>query len=87
MPKEEDNRFFLSYLKETGSKAFCIVTANHLHEALDLYEAGADYVIVPHIMSGEHIANLLENHLNDATVLKGLRHRHLKHLLELYTER
>ncbi len=46
-------------------RAIAVVTSNHVDVALKLYNLGANYVILPHFLGGEHVALLLEkfNHL------------------------
>ncbi|MDP3918698.1 MAG: cation:proton antiporter [Nanoarchaeota archaeon] len=82
----EDNIVLLRHLKEIQSNALSFVTAESMNEALDLYDAGADYVIIPTIMSGEQVANLLEKHMDDPNGLKKIKKQHLKHLLEMNAE-
>lgn len=53
------NEALLKYLKSRNVKGRVVVYANSAKEALKLYDAGADHVILPHILSGEHIGALL----------------------------
>ena len=60
----EDNLLLLKNIKSfKGPKA--IVAAFDKIDARDFYKAGADYVIMPHIAGGNHLANILvdDNHL------------------------
>jgi Trk K+ transport system NAD-binding subunit len=60
----EDNLLLLKSLKSIkGPKV--IVAAFEKTDAKDFYKAGADYVIMPHIAGGNHLANILidDNHL------------------------
>ncbi|MFH1637968.1 MAG: cation:proton antiporter [Candidatus Woesearchaeota archaeon] len=86
IPKEDDSKIILSYAKNINPKIKVIVTAQHLHQALDLYEAGADYVIVPPIMSGERISYMLHNLLSKRVTFKQIKKSHIKHLLDLNAE-
>ncbi len=83
---EEDNMKILSYAKEQNPKLKVILNAQHLHIALNLYEAGADYVIVPPIMSGERISLMLKGLCDNKHDLTELKNIHLKHLLEMNAE-
>ena len=38
------------------------VTAGDVVDAARLYEAGADYVLVPHSVGGEYLATLIEHY-------------------------
>ena len=67
-----DNLILLDRVKEVHPRTKVIVNALFIEEAQLLYKAGADYVIVPHFVSGEHVASLL----------KGERLQKLKELKE-----
>ena len=86
VPSEDDNMKILSYAKEQNPKLKVILNAQHLHVALNLYEAGADYVIVPPIMSGERISLMLKGLCDNKHDLTELKNIHLKHLLEINAE-
>tara|TARA_Y100000310_G_scaffold333007_1_gene409680 strand:+ start:717 stop:2423 length:1707 start_codon:yes stop_codon:yes gene_type:complete len=85
-PKMLDNITLLKYLAKVKSKALVFVTANQLHEALDLYDYGADYVIVPKIMSGESVSLILQKYMDNKKGLTKVKREHLKHLLEISDE-
>lgn len=83
IPSLELNEFLLSHVKAKKKKIAFIATQNHLHEALDLYEKGADYVILPHISTSESIFSLISKMLSNKAMIKDIRNRHIKHLLSL----
>jgi len=85
-PKEKDNIVLLEHLKEVKSKALTFITADDLDVALTLYDEGADYVILPHMMSGESVSMLLEKYINDRKALLKIKRDHLQHLLEINAE-
>ena len=87
IPNSGDNLRLLKYLREVKSRALTFVTAITMAEALDLYDAGADYVIIPAIMSGESVAVLLEKYMDDPKTLRKIKRKHLKHLLEMNSEK
>jgi len=47
-------------LKEIGSKAVFLATAEQPRIANELYKEGADYVIVPHHLGGDYVANMIK---------------------------
>jgi len=59
-------------------------TAKTVPEALTLYKKGADYVIVPHLLGGEHIADLLKRKITDKKHLQKLKKKHIEHLVSLH---
>lgn len=61
----EDNLTLIQALEHVNKKAKVIVLAFEGEQAKELYKAGADYVIMPHLVGGHHLAKLLidKNHL------------------------
>lgn len=45
-----------------AKKSVVVCVASHVEDALALYETGASYVILPHLLSGRHAALMLEQH-------------------------
>ena len=54
-----DDLVLLEYLRNIGSRGVNVFTASTKHDAVTLYEKGADFVIVPDITAGEQIRNIL----------------------------
>tara|TARA_Y100000310_G_scaffold314887_1_gene364736 strand:- start:185 stop:1897 length:1713 start_codon:yes stop_codon:yes gene_type:complete len=80
----KDNLALLKHIQNnTKSKALTFLTGKTMDDALELYDAGADYVVIPDIMSGEQVAQLLDKHMHDLRSLKKVKRQHLKHLLEM----
>ena len=80
-PQIDTNMFLLKQVRERNKKAMLIFTANKVDEALKLYSAGADYVILPHFLGGERVSFLLE----DASVdIKKLLKAKVEHIKELH---
>ncbi|MEK6915097.1 MAG: cation:proton antiporter [Nanoarchaeota archaeon] len=59
-----------------------IATSNQIHNAIELYKNGADYVITPHYLGGDYMASML---VRDDFNKKSLREEgklHIKQILE-----
>ncbi|MBD3249596.1 hypothetical protein GF336_06135 [Candidatus Woesearchaeota archaeon] len=80
IPDKEDNLTLIKKAKDLNKDVLMIVTASHVEDALDMYKAGAHYVILPHFLGGERVSLLLEEVSGD--VKKLLNHK-LIHLREL----
>lgn len=65
VPDLEDNLLLLEGLRHTNKKATVVVIALENLDAKTLYQAGADYVVLPNLAGGHHLAKILisENHL------------------------
>jgi len=79
-PKREDDLFIIQKAKEAKKSTICITTADQVEEALELYECGADYVILPHILGGEHAAVLIEKMNGTLDTAVSARKNHIKEL-------
>jgi Kef-type K+ transport system membrane component KefB len=58
----DDNLQILSYLKimDNDKKPLIILSAGDCSESKRLYDGGADYVLVPHMLGGEFLSNVFE---------------------------
>lgn len=81
IPNELDNAFLIEYVKGINPEVNIFVTANHTQQALNLYEVGADYVILPHIIGAKKVAGLLTDLAKKKKDLMDIRKQHLKELL------
>ncbi len=82
---KDDNIFLLEHAKAMNKKATIIVSAATAKTALEMYERGADYVIVPHLLSGEFIVRSLFKAIENHKKLYSMRHKHVMHLLSMAT--
>ncbi len=82
IPDLQDSLYLLKKVRDVNRKAEIIVTAADTDSALKLYEHGADYVIMPHFLGGEHVARMITKLRANKLKLPHERHRHLKHIKE-----
>ena len=87
VPDLTNNLLLLQNLQQHDNHIPVYVTATNWHDTRDLYQAGADYVIFPHYLSGEHLGLMLgELALNPDRVRQD-RSRHLAELEHHYASR
>jgi len=79
IPTKSDNLLLIEKAKKSNKKIIIYVTANQIEEALSLYDAGADYVILPHFLGGEH-ASLLIGKLNNVAKIVSNKIKHIREL-------
>ena len=80
VPDEQENELLIKKVKEVNDQATIFVTANKVDEALSLYDVGADYVILPHFLGGNHVSLLLEDVTNDIMKLVDNKVQHIEEL-------
>jgi Kef-type K+ transport system membrane component KefB/Trk K+ transport system NAD-binding subunit len=59
IPEEASNLAIKEKLEEINSKATFIATAEQPRTALELYDAGADYVLIPHHLGGDYASKII----------------------------
>ncbi len=84
IPTKMDNLLLIKSAKAKHKNLTIIVNAMQVHDAFDLYDAGADYVVVPHLLGGKHVSLLIEDF--STNIHKILEHKN-KHLHELKEHR
>lgn len=87
VPHEDDNEHLIKYAKSRNKGIIVIVTAEHMQDALDLYDTGADFVMLPRMVSGERLSAILDRHFVNSKHITNLRKKHLKHLLAANSEK
>ena len=85
IPDLETNLIILSTAKRNGTGPIVITVAHRIADALELYAAGADYVVLPHFLGGSHAASLTRRFIKDATELQTIRTEHIAQLQDRAT--
>lgn len=83
VPDKIDNIFIIKKVKKENQKAIVFVTADFISDALELYDAGADYVMLPQIMAGEHCLSFLHGLAAQKESLEKARKEHIEHLKKI----
>jgi len=63
--------------KRSNKKCMVYVTAEDVDSALTLYDRGADYVVLPHFLGGDHVSLMMEEYHDDITKLVRNKLRHI----------
>ncbi|MFH1307885.1 MAG: cation:proton antiporter [archaeon] len=82
IPEQETNMIILSKVRSINKNAIIIVTARQIQEAFDLYSSGANYVILPHFLGGEYIANIIEKAKDNKKEYEKEKKKQIKDLKE-----
>lgn len=78
IPLMETSLLLIHKVRAKNKKAIIAVVSHQAHEAMDLYDAGATYVIMPHFLGGLHISTLLhKNKLNTKRFVRD-RKKHIQ---------
>lgn len=82
IPDFETNRIVLSVAKRGDKSPVVLLVAHRISNALELYKAGADYVILPHFLGSKYAVSLLRRHTKGEVQLANIREIHLAQLLD-----
>jgi len=77
-----ENLLILKKVRSKRKRTTVIVTATDIEDALILYKAGAQYVILPHFLGGERLSLLVRETHKDLKRLIDVKSAHLKELKE-----
>lgn len=82
IPEFETNSYLLTKIREKNEDVIVILLSYDINEAMELYEKGATYVVLPHFIGGEYAASLVEGAGFDIKKLHKNRNRHIDYLKE-----
>lgn len=73
IPEPEDQKILAGQVRKLSAKPIIIGNLNHTNYLDDLYEAGVNYVMLPHLLGGQWMAEVLKNHPWTKNTFKQLR--------------
>ena len=80
-PEIGDNEHLIRFAKAKNFRGPIISTTYWIHDAIKLYEGGADYVVVPEEVGGDHVSRILGEHWDNLGAIKKKRGRYFDELL------
>lgn len=81
-PELETNHVILSIAKRDKKAPSVWVVAHSISNALELYKANADYVILPHFLGGKYAASLLKRFTSGRVEITTIREKHMEQLID-----
>lgn len=81
----EINQQLVRHINLVNPEASIICNAASYEEALQLYELGSTYVMIPHYMSSERLSNFIIDSNMNRDKLLNFREKHLEHLRDSHT--
>ncbi len=79
IPDFHDTLALIEAVRGNNKRPKLIVAASDEEEALELYDKGAGYVLLPHFVGGMHLVHIVEQSADNRSLTK-LKERHLKAL-------
>jgi voltage-gated potassium channel Kch len=75
------NSFLIDWVNNNNPHAVVICAADNPQQAIELYQAGASYVMLPHYIGSEKIGAFIKKSNLSKTEFKHYREKHLTNLL------
>lgn len=80
IPNYEINSLIVKMIREYNQETIIIPVSNSIVDSLKLYDEGADYVIIPRFLGGEHASKLIEKHEYNHDKYTRERNHHIENL-------
>jgi len=84
IPDFEDNILLLRKIRDINKNALVFLAANRIHEAMELYKLGANYVILPQIEGGQRAFELIQKFKKGKISVKDIQKEHIKYLNSIH---
>lgn len=78
---EEDNLQIIKFARSCDFRGPIISTSYWMHDAVRIYEAGADFVVVPELIGGKHVSKILAEHWQDLKLIKKEKSKYFEELM------
>ncbi len=73
IPEPDDQKTLITHIRRLNKKIHVIASLYHTIHLEDLYKVGADYVMVPHLLGGHWMAEVLKGRAISSLLFKKLR--------------
>jgi Kef-type K+ transport system membrane component KefB/voltage-gated potassium channel Kch len=80
VPNKHTNLYLIKKVKQMSRKTLILVTGSQIEDALELYDRGADYVILPHLLGGDHVSLMMQEIGGDIRKVIKTKITHIKEL-------
>lgn len=80
IPNYDINSLIVKMIREYNQETIIIPVSNSIVDSLKLYDEGADYVIIPRFLGGEHASKLIEKHEYNHDKYTRERNHHIENL-------
>ncbi|PJA90391.1 MAG: hypothetical protein CO137_00425 [Candidatus Magasanikbacteria bacterium CG_4_9_14_3_um_filter_32_9] len=86
MPEADDQKTLISHIRQHSKGTYIISTLFHVKHLRQLYEEGADYVMLPHLLGGAWISNTLKDNKWSKKLFNDLKKEQKEELRLRFTE-
>ncbi|WKZ25196.1 MAG: cation:proton antiporter [Patescibacteria group bacterium] len=80
IPVLATNKLLTEVIRKKNKKAVIMMVAHSIQDAIELYDKGVDYVVLPHFLGGRHAADIVLKLGNNRRKFSSLKNKHLDYL-------
>jgi Kef-type K+ transport system membrane component KefB/voltage-gated potassium channel Kch len=77
IPEQESNLMLIYETKKRNPRTLVFIVGDDMDQALELYDAGADYVIIPKMVSGDRASDLIRTFIKEPLKMKKMKEEHI----------
>lgn len=85
IPDYKVNKLLVTYYRRFNPEGIIMVISHDIHQAKELYLAGATYVIMPHYLGAHHASNMIAEYAFDVEKFDKERNKHLARIAKRET--
>ena len=85
LPRSDDQITLIKHVRLSNKRILIIANLSHSQFLDEMYKSGADYIMMPHLLSGQWIANLILSKKWTRETFKSLTKRQKEELLLKFT--
>ena len=86
IPELETNELILKKMKAANKGTIVTLRAHSIEDAMQLYKQGADYVLTPHFLGGEYLADMIKEIKTNPDGYKKEREKHINMLKQRFAK-
>jgi voltage-gated potassium channel Kch len=84
IPEVEDNILLAYKIRKMNKDALIIMAGERIDDALELYKAGADYVILPNVLGGQNAFEIIKKMKRSKPEARELKKEQIKYLNKIH---
>ncbi len=84
IPDFEENILLTDKIRAVNKNALIFIVAERIDEAIELYKQGANYVILPNVLSGQKTFDVIKKIKRDKKQLRNLKKEQIKYLNSIH---
>jgi len=82
IPNVDTSLLLINKIRKINNRAIIIVVSHQIDDALQFYDAGATYVMLPHFLGGHHVSEMIKKCGLNIGKFTGIKDKHIRNLVK-----